>query len=491
MNSGNPKVRARTGHCFEIRESTNDRDPSRGLGGFVTTYQSFQSEWSGEILAEFKRSPYILCLDEPHRVEEGSTTHQKLRHLVDAVPLCMFMTGTLTRGNRGPVAFLNYDNNGQVTTDIEGWERISYSRSDALNDEAIIPLNFIYGEGSVEWLGNGEPKQSLLSQADKDDVRDAVWTALNTEYAEHLLETGIKDWQGYRKNVYRDSRLLIVAPTQPTARTYQKVAKKMGVVSEIAISDEGKEALNSIRKFRDADLPALTTVAMAYEGMDVPPITHIVALTAYRSTPWLEQMLNRATRYNPAQGPWNQQQAFAYVPNDPLMRDAVEKIRSEQEDALRKKGLGEGGDGGGVPHSDCIPLRSGLTGMLSEGLDDALRTTLNQDAEARRIMAEFGFPGSVPTQQFLAAATSLFNPKPAEVIIDTPRATPRRREEKINKAIHTKASKIDYKNNWPQGTMNSVIVQKFGGSRTELPENKLNEIWKWIQEEDNKTPGQP
>jgi type I site-specific restriction endonuclease len=41
----------------------------------------------------------------------------------------------------------------------------------------------------------------------------------------------------------------------------------------------------------------LVTVAMAYEGMDCPEVSHVVALTHIRSRPWLEQMIARATDF--------------------------------------------------------------------------------------------------------------------------------------------------------------------------------------------------
>ena len=43
-------------------------------------------------------------------------------------------------------------------------------------------------------------------------------------------------------------------------------------------------------------LDVLVTVAMAYEGLDIPAVSHLICLTRIRSTPWIEQMTARANR---------------------------------------------------------------------------------------------------------------------------------------------------------------------------------------------------
>src|SRR5262245_11313806 len=65
-------------------------------------------------------------------------------------------------------------------------------------------------------------------------------------------------------------------------------------------------------------------------GLDVPALTHVACLTHIRSFPWLMQMLGRVMRYDRAAGRWDRQHAFAFVPDDPLMQQAIEYVRREQ-----------------------------------------------------------------------------------------------------------------------------------------------------------------
>jgi hypothetical protein len=72
------------------------------------------------------------------------------------------------------------------------------------------------------------------------------------------------------------------------------------------------------------------TVGMAYEGMDCPEITHVACLTHIRSRGWLEQMVARATRFDPLGGCYERQRAVVYHPDDPMFRSFRTSIETEQ-----------------------------------------------------------------------------------------------------------------------------------------------------------------
>ena len=74
----------------------------------------------------------------------------------------------------------------------------------------------------------------------------------------------------------------------------------------------------------------LVTVAMAYEGMDAPEVAVVAALTHIRSRAWLEQMVARATRIDPNAGPYAEQRALVFHPDDPLFARFRHSIETEQ-----------------------------------------------------------------------------------------------------------------------------------------------------------------
>ncbi|MDC3239262.1 DEAD/DEAH box helicase family protein [Gammaproteobacteria bacterium] len=93
---------------LEVNEASNEIDPSRGLDGYVTTYQALTSDRSRINALEFERHPYLLVLDECHHVAVGGSTERALRPLVESAAARLFMSGTLERGDNKPIAFLPY-----------------------------------------------------------------------------------------------------------------------------------------------------------------------------------------------------------------------------------------------------------------------------------------------------------------------------------------------------------------------------------------------
>jgi superfamily II DNA or RNA helicase len=478
-------LRSVIGHDFQIREATNDRDPCRGTAGFVTTYNAIGADSASTVADAFKNDRYLLVLDEPHHVEAGSIWHSKLQPLYDRAAARLFMTGTLTRGDRKPVAFLPYLKDGFVDLQHEDWNYISYTRTDALDEEAIIPMNFTFGNGDAVWydIRSGQQKRASLEGADDEDSRAALTSALSGDYAVGMIDTALSDWHGYRRNVYRDALCLVVAPTQAHARDYANHISNQGVSCEIATSDEGEQAQERIKRFKRGQIPILVTVGMAYEGLDVKRITHLVGLTRFRSTPWLEQMFNRATRYNPAQGEWASQEAFVYVPADREMSSIVDSIRKEQDEAIREKDPSKGGGGGGEGGDTIVPLRSRFTGSKAEGLDDGLATNYSEESQVRGLMRDVGIEGQIATPKVLELIKRS-QEKPERAEDCDMESTPKERELALRKTIEKLCRQRDNRLELPFGTTNKILIREFNKPRELMTEPELETVLQFLSSMD-------
>ena len=112
--------------------------------------------------------------------------------------------------------------------------------------------------------------------------------------------------------------------------------------SQIATTDETKMVLAAIQEYRKGNLRTLVTVGMAYEGLDVPGITHLACLTHIRSIPWLKQMFARAWRFNPRSAlPYEHQECFYYAPEDFQMGHVVSRLK-EQINDIRPRSYSSG-----------------------------------------------------------------------------------------------------------------------------------------------------
>lgn len=405
----NPHFRQALNHRLQIRSSTNEINPCRGTHGFATTYNAVGLD-EGILLDEFRRRRYILIMDEFHHVAKESLWHEKIRPLWDLAAYRVPMTGTLERGAGDRIAFLPYHDlwtscRPELPQDQQNFS-IRYTRTDALRERAIIPLRFHLADGQASWETEEGKTVNVASLDRVDDAKasQAVYTALQTGFAEDLLADGLAHWQNHRKDD-PGAKCLIVCSDIRQAERHMEILKRQGMRRvDIATSDNSAEAMKAIKAMKMDKIDCLVTVAMAYEGLSIPAVSHIICLTRVRSTPWIEQMTARANRINPAL-PYDGQVGHVFAPADPLFKEIVGKIEQEQGCIVAgQKGAMEGGSDsrqtelfpGDTSPGGITPLSSHVTGnrevflgagqaTFNYGSDDTTdpRTQREQETELR------------------------------------------------------------------------------------------------------------
>lgn len=323
-----------------LRAAGNEGDPLRGYDGYVTTYQAIAADPEFHLRAlAFKR--FILFLDEPHHVLAGGAWDAALAPLREAADLVVYASGTFARGDGQPIAGIEYFE-GKPVSGREHSAAVVYSRGDALRDGAVAPVSFRYLDGRTEWQEDGEIRSA--ESMGGDYAAQALFTALRTEYAFELLDEAVADWRKHRADIFPGAKLLVVAPSIALAETYRDHLHRRRIDSLIATSSDDAQARQAIARFKGEAAPStdvLVTVAMAYEGLSVPAITHVACLTHIRSRPWLEQCFARANRKAPGKVG-----GFVYGPKDRRFLEAIREIEREQVQALRDQ---VGGEGAGAP----------------------------------------------------------------------------------------------------------------------------------------------
>ncbi len=452
-------VRALLGHNLQIRRSTNEADPCRGLSGFVTTYQAIGTG-NGFLRQEFSQRRYILVLDEPHHVEEGGAWEAALAPLVQRAALTVYMSGTLERGNRKRIAFLPYRDtpDGEVVDLGDGTNAaaLTYTRRDALLDKAITPIHFELMDGTAQWIGrDGETYSTTLSGAHKD-TQEALYTALKTQFAVQLLDECSAHWTTYRLTHPR-SKLLVVTANIEDAKKYVEHLYRQGIRAAIATSDDSVQAASNIELFKTVgarrSLDALVTVAMAYEGLDVPAVTHIACLTHIRSKPWIEQMIARATRFDAESGAWEEQMAYIYVPDDRLMCGIIQHMQDDQVSVIKAMRCGE-----------------------EEGLDAVAQNERRTPEECNAIVPV----GSQGAGRRWNRVGHITPHEPAAPRVAGP--TPSQQEAALREEIQTLCERIDlqrFDRRW--GETNKRVVKYFGRPRTAMSLGESQRVMAWLE----------
>lgn len=343
-----------------VRAADNGDDLSRGLDGYVTTYQAVGMD-PGCHEAEFKRHRYILFLDECHHVAECSEWHRALAPMAREAVLVVKASGTLSRGDGQKIAFMAYRDG---SPDLAGNGRrrvIVYGRNRAIADRAILPVEFRTVDGEAEWEEqDGSRGESRLSG---EDSAKALFTALRTGFADNLLDTALSEFAVMRSE-YPEAKMLVVAPNIEVAKAYWSHLAGCGYETRIATSEDTPLARRNIGDFKKGVYRVLVTVAMAYEGLNVPEVAVICCLSHIRSVPWLEQCFARANRLAPGK-----RRAVVFAPADWAFKKAVGMIKREdlvplsngQQELFGGEERGEG-NGNDNARPWIIPLSSRAEG---------------------------------------------------------------------------------------------------------------------------------
>lgn len=459
-----PHHRALLGHTLEAMTSTNQTNPTKGCAAYVTTYQALAADKSRVNAKEFSKRRYLLVLDEPHHVEEGGLWHEAVQPLVEQAIVVCLMSGTFERGDGDPIAFIDYDE--QPDGFAIDWREtdtravIRYSLRQAWQERAVIDLEVHYVDCSATWKDRLDRVHVVpsLHRANEKDLAPALYTALHSEAAIQLLAMGVEGWQATKRTNPR-AKLLVVAATIDQAKRYTEWFIDQGLMARIATSDDSESAHQAIKAFKQhgrSGLDILITVAMAYEGLDVPAITHLICLTHIRTKPWIEQVVHRATRVDYAAGPYETQQAHIYAPDDALFRSCMDFILAER-DRFRA----------------CAP------------------TAMPEEAQPGNPMMQdlFGGQGLYPGLEIIGSSVVGVRQDPLLQHIkhmmqpsfdELPTPTPAERIQQLRTSIESRCRGYERKKNLHHGTVNREIYQKFRKSRAAMTEQELQKVLDWV-----------
>lgn len=504
-NFDDPFFKEHLAHQHRVMANNNEPNPCKGMSGYVATYQAIAA--NPDLHAhEFRRKRYILVLDEFHHVEEGGIWHRHLQPLVDEAVLLILVTGTHVRGDSQQIAFMPYKqtSNG-LTPNLSNTEDtvvLEYTRSQALRERAIVPLHFEWGDGEAEWIDKTGQKCSVPSFTEAGDYTGiALQTALKTGYARQLLKNCVDNWQQYKTHNPR-SKLLVLAPSISTANLYLDWLKELGINTAVkATSDESKDAQSAIKKFKKDYQPrdvkavdVLVTVAMAYEGLDVPAITHIACLTNIRSVPWLEQSWARAARVDRKAGQLKNL-GLIFIPDDQLARQCVETILTEQEFVLKEKEqnerkiYGAGSDSNEEnnnlqKNNSIIPLSSSLTRSRASDLSTGESVDYLETKIIQSTAHILGINSStINLKRFIDLCNSQLVNSELETSENPTREilTPSEELDILRDKIENHVRKYAIKNGKEFKSINGEIVSYFGKSRTKMELEELGKVWAWLQ----------
>jgi superfamily II DNA or RNA helicase len=294
--------------------------------GYVTTYQAIVADPAIH-QKRMGQGKWILILDECHHIPapgadgDEAAYYEHIAPLVELASVRVFATGSLVRHDDQRIAFLPYQEaaTGWIVNEDPGgdWVTIKYLRVDAEAESAVVPVEFRLIGGEVSWQEkDGRIVRTQIRTAHITEVGPAINAAIETDLALRVLDRTVEDWKEKKKSMPW-AKLLVIAPSVDLAEKYAQYLRHTHRIAAIRADYEVPQAKRRIERFRGKEKPevdTLVTVAMAYEGLDEPRITHVCLLTNIRSSPWIEQASTRCNRTRRGK-----EAGYVFTLDDPLM----------------------------------------------------------------------------------------------------------------------------------------------------------------------------
>jgi superfamily II DNA or RNA helicase len=337
---------ARQGRCLQVADGQDNlfapNLPNMPHAvGHVTTYQAIATKRNYERFRDAvlgRRT--LIIMDEVQFLNDDNARgwYPKVRQVFDAAAFRLVMSGTLWRTDDKPIPFVTYERR----PDKPPSKRfpvcdIVYTLRDAVEERAVLPLEWQNRGGLVEYTYNGEEHScDLLDDLGEEESR-SIRTFLSGEKAvSSVLDSMVEDWRDWTRRVYV-SRMLVMAEDTAAARRYQvHLAARHNIACVLATSRE-EAAGRKLRHFRERKTgQCLITVAMAYVGFDCPDLTHLAYLSLARAPSWMLQSFARVSRFDSrAPVDYDHQHAFVFGPDDGPFRRFLEWVRHQQAMGLR------------------------------------------------------------------------------------------------------------------------------------------------------------
>lgn len=302
------------------------RDPA--FHGAALTYQQLAAD--AERIRELYPEAMVLP-DECHHAGEARAWGDAMTWAFAEAPHVLNLSGTPFRSDGSAIPFVSYDEEGVSRADY------SYGYADALADGVVRPIYFVSVGGNVRWEKGGEVQEAAFSEVVTAELRSGrLRAALDASggWMMHTLEKAHRRLLSVSQRGHPAAAGLVVCMDQEHARqTARRLAPISGRMPALALSDD-PNASRVISAFADGTEPWIVAVKQISEGTDIPRIRVITWATNTVAELFFQQAVGRAVRVLPG---IPQQDAFVYLPADPVLLSHARSVSEERTRALKKK----------------------------------------------------------------------------------------------------------------------------------------------------------
>ena len=312
--------------------------------GMITTYQAVAVGQSLLQRTGTRRKTFVI-FDEIHHAGDGAWG-QKLKEAFEYAEYRLSLSGTPFRSDSAYIPFISYEQ------ETDGIMRSSpdfyYGYGDALADNVLKCIDFIYIDGQSNWTFNGDDHESYLSE-DTDDtsiISQRLRSALNVD------QHGISEWvresltqanaklEELRQEIRNDSAGIIFVENQFQAKIFEtnkEIRTILGGSPTVVYSDK-PESKQLITNFKNAKSKWIVSVKQISEGVDIPRLAVFVYATIEKTDLIFRQRIARVLRIE-EKYPENTE-AFGYIPADDDIKALALEIEKERDHVIESEDYG-------------------------------------------------------------------------------------------------------------------------------------------------------
>jgi superfamily II DNA or RNA helicase len=255
--------------------------------GYITTYQQLAGEAAENFRAYCKEFKVFAIFDEVHHASDRNTWGERLRYAFSGAGRILSLTGTPFRSDGRPVPFVRYEKD-LCQPDF------SFVYPQALADNIVRSLRFVFYDGSARWQRDGEPPEEGQVSVAGEESPETLRAALEPsgDFARAMI-------QGAHTELIQmppgSAGLLVAKDTEHANQLACLLAEVTGR-QPVVVHTASAGSKRKIKAFRNSDEPWIVSVRMVSEGVDFPRVRVICWMTNYKTQLYFEQLIARGLR---------------------------------------------------------------------------------------------------------------------------------------------------------------------------------------------------
>lgn len=300
--------------------------------GHVTTYQTLQGKIGQLALAALlhkHQGQLLVVVDEVHHAGINLSWGVALENAFERAAFRLFLSGTPFRTDGIPLPFVDYEMNGQCHAFY------SYSYTQGLTDKVCRRIVFPKYDGQLEYW-NGEEIIRTTFHDDTSEIvaRDRLKAAITSDWLDGVILDAHTRLDLCRQNGHRDAGGLIVCMDDFHARKVVERVKALTGTVPTLVTHQEEAAHEKIVTFATSATPWIVAVKMISEGVDLPRLRVGIYATNILTELYFWQFCGRFIRMIPDLV--CEQDAFVFIPSDPVLLAYAQKIYQEDTEQLRQ-----------------------------------------------------------------------------------------------------------------------------------------------------------